>query len=552
MGESKQKKIVLISFCDRICLSTRLLSSVLKQSGHQVFLIFLKDDRARIIDEIDENAKFHQFIFNQSFHGCGLDVNPVTQAEMRLAVEKISEIRPDAVGISSRTVTLDISRKIIGKLRECLPHARFFGGGFGPSMTPEKFLEFLDFVCIGEGETVIHGLATDEDPQKLNNVAWMENGGLKQNPVSAPVDLNELPSPDWSVKNKFIIDDNQILPIEQSYDTKTYDIFATRGCPNTCTYCMASQLPFIYGDSGCTMPRVRARSPENVIAELEWAKKEYGIQYVRFKDSILGYNRKWLNRFLDLYDLKIGLPFNCYIEPQFNNRDSIERLCRSGLGNSTVGIQAVDPNVRELVMGRKVSDDALVDYAEMIAGCGIDIQYDILHWNPFDTVETLENGINFLKRFPKGEDTCVFQLKFFPKSKLFSIWSKEKPEPLGMDLYEYYAWIFQMVLYDENTEQLADTLHRYDYFRTHPRALREIFIQEISNIGSSAKIMARRDIRKGDIITNVMVKKARASEKNAVSWDNKNRVLSKKASRFIKKGSLIHNDAYFSSYETKH
>jgi len=551
MKHKDVKKIVLISFFDRICLSTRLLSSELKKSGHDVFLLFLKDDRSRKIDNIHPTAEFHQYIFNNQFHGCGIDVNPVTENEFNIVVSKVVEIKPDVVGISSRSVTLELAEMLVNKLKKVLPEARYIGGGFGPSLEPEKFLRFLDYVCVGEGEKVISQLITSENPSDVNNVAFLEDDTLKINLLCEPVKLDDISYPDWTNHQKFMVEDNLIQPIQKCFDSKTYDIFTTRGCPNTCTYCMASHFPAIYRDSCHKMPRIRSKSPEVVIEELKYAKTELGVKYVRFKDSIFGYNKKWLNSFLKLYDKEIALPFNCYIEPKFNSEESVKRLKESGLNFSTVGIQAVDQDIRSNIMGRKESNDELIEYAHMVADNGIGIQYDIIHWNPFDTIQTLERGIEFLKKFPKGEDTCVFQLKFYPGSRLFALWSEHKPEPLNADEYEFFAWIYQMILYSDKTEKLAEFLLKYKSFKEHPRLLKNVFDEEIGRLKDLFKVSAARDIQKGEVITNVMIKKYKSSQTDAVNWDNKNVILSHIAAMFIKKDSLITSDAYFGQYETK-
>ena len=86
------KKVVLIAFYDRVCLSIRALSSALKKNGHRPYLIFFKDDRSVIKDNFEEGNKYYQTITHNKFIGFGEDVNPPTQTEISLLVDKIKEI----------------------------------------------------------------------------------------------------------------------------------------------------------------------------------------------------------------------------------------------------------------------------------------------------------------------------------------------------------------------------------------------------------------------------------------------------------------------------
>jgi radical SAM superfamily enzyme YgiQ (UPF0313 family) len=504
-----------------------------------------------VTKDFNPDAKYYQFIYNRNFVGCGEDVNPPTDIEMDLLLKKVTEIGPEVIGISARSIAVDLSRKLVGKLRSECPKARYLAGGYGPTMEPEIFLQFIDYVCLGEGEKVIDGLVSAKDPCKLPNVAWLEQGKLRWNPPAEPVNLDTLPFPDWGYNNKFIIEDDLIRPIEECYDTYTYDIFASRGCPNTCTYCLACQWDSIYRQLGQKMPKIRIRSPKSVINELLMAKKNLGIKYVRFKDSIFGFRKKWFYEFMDLYDKKIGLPFNCLLEDLFIDEKRIERLRQSGLKTTTVGIQGVNERIRREILGRRSTNDEIVAYAQMLRKNDVGIKYDIIHWNPFDTKETLKDGIKFLKRLPKGEDVVIFQLKRFPLSKLDHLYKTVNPKGLSFEEYEYYAWVYQMILRSEETERIADFVSQYEAFKKYPRILKWLMDEEVNRFKQQYKIVSRRDITAGELITNVMIERSRLEEEGGILWEDRTKILARKARKIIEKGSPLNWDDVFGSYDHK-
>ena len=303
-----KKKIVLIAFFDKVSLSLRLLSSILKKHGHETTLIYFKDDRTVILDNFIENNKFYQFINNGKYVGCGDDVNPPTQQEFDILKNKVKGINPDIVGISTRSSTKDLGIKVAQILKEELPNAVYVTGGYGPTTEPEYFLNTFDYVCLGEGEPFAENI--DRDFKDIPNMAWLEGNKFKNNKLANHFHLDELPYPDWTSDNKFLVEDNRIGPLAETYDRKTYDLFTSRGCPSTCSYCMANQWRNFYLKYNSNKyPKVRIRSPQSVIDELNFAINKYDIGYVRFMDAIFGYNEKWLFEFLDLYDAQIGLDF---------------------------------------------------------------------------------------------------------------------------------------------------------------------------------------------------------------------------------------------------
>jgi radical SAM superfamily enzyme YgiQ (UPF0313 family) len=543
------KNIVLIAFYDRVCLSIRALSSALKKQGHRPYLIFFKDDRSVIKNDFEKHNKYYQTLNHNKFIGFGEDVNPPTKIEISLLAEKVKEINPDVIGISTRTVGKEISKKIVEEFRKNLPDAIYIAGGWGATLEPESFLEFMDFVCLGEGDKVICDILSAGDAKKVKNVAWLENGKLRHNALAKGLDVDHINYPDWLFQDKFMVEDDKITPLHNVYDTETYDIYASRGCPSTCSYCMACQWSRIYRKYGSGIPKVRLRSVESVIRELEYAKEKFGIKYVRFMDSIFGFNKKWIFKFLDEYDRRIGLRFFCYIDERYIDEDRIKRFKSSGLHYTTVGIQSTDEKIRKEIMGRKISDEGIIRYAECLQKNGIRIKYDIIGWNPFETNETLRNGIPFLKCLPKGEQTYVFQIKIFPGSRIHELQTKLNPTPLTDSEYEYWAWIYQMILLSDESEKVANFILKYNVFKENPKIIQKMFDEIIQKDNSRDKIVAARDIKKGEVLTSVMIDLIKTMEKSGIFYDEKMKLISKVACKDIPNGQIIQWGDFYGAYQ---
>jgi radical SAM superfamily enzyme YgiQ (UPF0313 family) len=262
-------------------------------------------------------------------------------------------------------------------------------------------------------------------------------------------------------------------------------------------------------------------------------------------DSIFGFNKKWLFKFLDEYDRKIETKFFCYLDERYIDEDRIKRFKVSGLHSTTVGIQSADEKIRKEIMGRKISDDGIVRYAQRLNENGIKINYDIIGWNPFETNETLRNGVPFLKRLPKGERTVVFQIKIFPGSEIDDLKTKLNPKPLENREYEYWAWIYQMILLSAKSSQVADFILEFESFKDNPKILQKIFDEIIQKDSYRDKIIAARKIRKGEVLTNVMIDQVKTDQKGGIFFDDKTKIITKVVRKEISEGQMVQwNDLY--------
>jgi radical SAM superfamily enzyme YgiQ (UPF0313 family) len=569
----KMKKIVLICFYDKISVSIRALSSVIKKKGHECHLVAFKEDRSGVIDKFNDNSTYHQYLFNGKLIGCGNDINPPTEKELSLIQDYVGKEKPDIIGFSVRSMMFDLSKNIASRFRKVLPNTTIIGGGYGTSLEPEKFLKIFDYICIGEGEKFIDNFIDyiDKDLSKIHNLGRKSGSDYLQNSLGTPYDL-DTNIPDWDFPNKILIENNKVVPLSEAYDTRTYDIFVSRGCPATCTYCMANQMKNIYHKHNTEYPKARLRSVTSVIKELALAKDKFNINYVRFMDSIFGYNRRWLFEFLDEYDKHIGLRFFCNLDTRFTKKDMITRLQASNLMQTTVGIQSTSEDIRTKIMGRRTTDNELVDYAWNLHNIGIKFQYDMIHWNPFETEKSLSNGISLLRRLPKNGQIVLFQLKFFPESPITKLYAKEKPPSLKKEIFDFYAWIYTFILTGGKFEQLASVIEPYETFKRNPELLRDFYLEmkasEYSNV-----IIAGKDIKKDSIVLTTMIdyrkktdeestamydnplegngtKKNEASE-FGISFDDREKLVNCISRRDIKEGELIRSDDIYSSYGEK-
>lgn len=484
---------VFLTFYDKVCLGPRILSATVKKAGHKSSLIVLKEDSVRKITK-NKNKKTnlnYQAYYKGLLRGCMYDINPWTEKELELLYSQLKEMSPDIVCISTRSFWVNLGRPIVRSLKKMLPHVTIVAGGWGPSLEPEKFLDYCDYVCFGEGENTILdiGKALDKG-QKLSNIKniiYLEGTELKRNPVYNPIkNLDEVAFPDFDPRDVLLIENNQILSGKDFHSKTIYDVFAGRGCPMNCTYCMSGRWNSLYKNTyGVRFPKVRLRSPKRCIEELEIAKSK-GVLYARIKDEVFPFNKKWVDEFVFLYKEKINLPFFAYLRPEFHPPEMINKLHEAGLAESGLGIQSGSNQIRRDIYCRKCPNEKMANFAKFLERKKVAFNYDIICHNPFEKTDDLKATFHFLCSLPFA-NIQVFKLKYFPGAPISRMLKEKKPKAEKETTYRWYSILYCMATENTFMRKLAKFIEKYNLLKKTPCILQLLFIPSLLKVWFSKK-----------------------------------------------------------------
>lgn len=167
--------------------------------------------------------------------------------------------------------------------------------GLHPSSRPAECLKQanIDFVVIGEQEMTTLELADTlekGDLKALNTVkglGFLENDKVVITPPRPFIeDLDSMPFPARHLlPMKQFFEAAKKIPISGNLKKPSIRMLTTRGCPYGCIFC----------SNHIVMGRKwRARSAENVVAEIEQIVKTYGIRQIDFLDDNIAFNRERL------------------------------------------------------------------------------------------------------------------------------------------------------------------------------------------------------------------------------------------------------------------
>jgi anaerobic magnesium-protoporphyrin IX monomethyl ester cyclase len=188
-------------------------------------------------------------------------------------VARLNAFGPDYVGYTITTYLFFQTMNWISSIREKVDVPTIVGG-VHLSIYPRETLGYasIDYAVTGEAERslpeMLSALVKGDDLSAVRGIAFRRNDGeVIVTPKAADCDVDEAPFP-----ARQLIDNSLYYSFISKY--KNFSCFITsRGCPYKCIFCEQGSKPF------------RARSPMNVVDELELCHHEYGIREFDFFDS---------------------------------------------------------------------------------------------------------------------------------------------------------------------------------------------------------------------------------------------------------------------------
>ncbi len=206
--------------------------------------------------------------------------------ELKSVVKIILKEKPDAVGITCLTAFYIEVCKLSRRLKR--HNYKVIIGGIHPTFLPYRTLKEskADFIVCGEGEkALLQILKSNFKPKNIigvysqKNIKKVKNMPFPQK-AEAFMNLNQLPFPDWEQMNP-----NTYPRAPHGAIAKNFPIgiiMTTRGCPFMCSFCAS---PKFYDR------KIRFRTVENVVSEIKYLVKNFGIKEVHFEDDNLTLKR---------------------------------------------------------------------------------------------------------------------------------------------------------------------------------------------------------------------------------------------------------------------
>ena len=377
----------------------RTISGVLKKAGHDVKIIFMAYSE-------DYSKVYHLSELNQLYRMC-----------------KDAEF----IGISSYASTAPRAIQVLDFFKKNELEVPIVWGGVHATISPEDCINYVDILCVGEGEEavldVVKAIEEKKSIKKIKNL-WVRDkktGKITKNPVRPLIDnLDTLPFADYEIQNHFILENHNLRRFKEE-DLSGQIFFLTgRGCPYGCTYCSNNLLNELY--KGKCKRIVRWHTPDYIIECILNLKRKFNsLNFFDIRDDTFSLRPlEQIREFCDKYKKKVNMRFKCLVDPRTISEEKIKLLVDAGCTDIIVGIQGTEKVNKEIYKRNETDSDVLNagrilnKYKNKLA-----VMYDVITCNPYEEMQDVLDMIQLLKKIPKPYYLSVNNLVFFPGSGLY-------------------------------------------------------------------------------------------------------------------------------------
>jgi anaerobic magnesium-protoporphyrin IX monomethyl ester cyclase len=304
--------------------------------------------------------------------------------------QQLKRFKPDLIAISS---TEDMWELALHVLKEASTYKTanqvpVIAGGVFPTFAPQLALSspLIDMVCVGEGENTLldlcdrleRGVSWDD----VTNL-WVKraDGSIKRNPISKPVDINDVPMIDVS-----IFEDARLYRPMAGRVYRMLPIETVRGCPYTCRFCNSPDQVTMYKQQ--TNSRfLRKRRMDLVHKELKYFKEKLNLEYAYFwADTFLSLSNREFDEFCEMYS-DIRLPFWMQTRPETISHENIRRLADVGLHRISFGIEHGNEAFRARVLDRRWKNADIIEALKIPHQYGVQFSVNNITGFPTETRE---------------------------------------------------------------------------------------------------------------------------------------------------------------------
>lgn len=249
-----------------------------------------------------------------------------------------------------------------------------------------------DYVLIGEGEETLAELIDHLEGRPvpslpdIRSLAYRDDAGaiIKTFPRPVVTKLDALPFPAWDLVDR----DRYRTVWMQHHGYYSMNLVTTRGCPFHCNWCAKP----IWGQ------RYNVRSPQNVVEEMQWIKREFNPDQIWFMDDIMGIQDRWIEEFADALDAaNLHIPFKSLNRVDLLLRGkTIPALARAGAKIVWVGAESGSQKILD-AMDKGTRVEQIYEATRQLHAHGVQVAFFLQFGYPGETREDIELTLKMVR-----------------------------------------------------------------------------------------------------------------------------------------------------------
>ncbi|MCB9745263.1 MAG: cobalamin B12-binding domain-containing protein [Alphaproteobacteria bacterium] len=302
-------------------------------------------------------------------------------------VARLRRFGPDFIGY---TITTYLFFQTLDWIKAIKEHVEVptIVGGVHLSIYPKETLshEAIDYAVTGEAEyslpNLLFALTHRHELADVKGIAFRRGGPVAEGgevivtPAAGTCDVDEAPYP-----ARHLLDNTIYYSFISKY--KNFSVFITsRGCPYKCIFCEQGSKAF------------RARSPANVVDELELCRYEYGIRELDFFDSSFTIRKDRVIAICDEIKRRglNDIVWAARTRVDCINRDVLDAMRSAGCTRIYYGIESGNREILK-VLKKSTSLDVIKRVVRDTRDAGIDTFGYFMVGNPYETPATIRQTI---------------------------------------------------------------------------------------------------------------------------------------------------------------
>jgi anaerobic magnesium-protoporphyrin IX monomethyl ester cyclase len=327
--------------------------------------------------------------------------------------------RPDYVGSTTMTATMDITERFYRALKKEIPEVRVIVGGPHVSALPQKTLEEcgeIDLIVKGEGEeTVIEllrALQSDQGLAGVRGICFREKDRIVETENRGRIEnLGRLPLPAYHLLkydryrsygwNKWV----------QGHRSPLGILFAGRGCFGKCNFCATK---VVLGQ------KIRFFPVQRIKDEIDLLMDQYKIRVLYFQDDNFTANRRMVHEVCDYliqkgYSERLEIMVSSRVDTV--NPEILGKMRKAGVRWICFGVESGNQEILD-GMGKKIKISQVKEAFRLARQAGLFIAGNYMIGHIGERIDTAMDTINLACEL--DEDYASFAIAIpFPGTELY-------------------------------------------------------------------------------------------------------------------------------------
>lgn len=361
-------------------------------------------------------------------------------------VNKYSTI--NVIGFNTTTPSINASFRVAEICKKYYPDCKMIFGGAHASFVPDECLdkEYIDLVCIGEGEDTLKEVLDGIPNGDIDGLAYKVNTDNEIQFVRSKArqrnkNLDDLPWPAYD-----LIDMSKYRPVLGSFKRLPATMMVTsRGCPWSCNFCRRPVgKMWTY------------RSAQSLFDEMKYLVEEFGVKDIAIQDDVFTVNEQ---RVYDLCDLiiesGIDLRWKCFARADIVSLKLLKRMNEAGCWGIMYGVENFDQKILD-DMKKGIESHKNFEAVQWAKEANIEVRVCMMVGNVGDTEEIINNNIDLLIKMDPDFISVAIATPF-PGHDLYN-WASKR------NLISTYDWD---LYYGSTPILILDTLSPEDIIRLY-------------------------------------------------------------------------------------